>query len=324
MTNRNESMNTEIEVQAMEVAQEPTREDIMKERMQLGFQMFEFEMEKREQAIKVMTAKDFPEACNKADASKAKKLATQVKYISSKELEAYTGKQHAHILRDIRVSLEAFEEYTAAEGDDPDLDDTDFIKVLDKARSTKKMEYISHYLLSPDAVEHVLSGYDPVRRMKLIKGLKRLAKLYAQKAAECAMTKRDAKIQRIECTDALQQTFIDNVQRVPSDVDFKRLSNLINVMCTGLTAAQRDNAYSYTVGRDALEARKRALVGAVEGSVASWLSDDELVFWVLSDNGPLFDWAKLQAKIKRVLPRIKDKVDAELTAAQRIGLNNLD
>ena len=77
--------------------------------------------------------------------------------MSSREIAELTGKQHAHVMRDIRVMLDAFEQ-------NPDLD---FV-----CKSTfyvgENGQSYPQYELDKNTCLTLLLGYDPVARMKVV------------------------------------------------------------------------------------------------------------------------------------------------------------
>lgn len=85
--------------------------------------------------------------------------------MSSREIADLTGKQHAHVIRDIRNLL-------AALGDDPNLDHV--IETKD-ARG-----YTDHFALPKRETLILVSGYDPVMRAKIIDRWMELERQVAQ------------------------------------------------------------------------------------------------------------------------------------------------
>lgn len=85
--------------------------------------------------------------------------------MSSREIAELTGKQHAHILRDIRVMLEALK-------DDP---------VLDHVREDKDSRgYTSQFHLDRELTETLITGYSIPLRRRVIKRLHELEAKVAQ------------------------------------------------------------------------------------------------------------------------------------------------
>ena len=82
--------------------------------------------------------------------------------MSSKEIALITGKDHGHVLRDIKSMISELEK------DNPNLDDTDY-KVVKDNRG-----YYSEILLNEDLSLCLGAGYSVVLRMKIIKRWKEL------------------------------------------------------------------------------------------------------------------------------------------------------
>lgn len=75
--------------------------------------------------------------------------------MSSREIAELTGKEHKHVLRDIRVIIDQLK-------DGPDLDHEDFQQLID-ARG-----YTSEYLLTKNQTLLLMTGYSVPLRQKLI------------------------------------------------------------------------------------------------------------------------------------------------------------
>ena len=79
-----------------------------------------------------------------------------VQTMSSKEIAELTGKQHAHILRDIRIMLH--------ELDDPKMDHADSYRIIHDNR-----DYVSEILLNKELTLTLVSGYNVKLRNAIIK-----------------------------------------------------------------------------------------------------------------------------------------------------------
>lgn len=83
---------------------------------------------------------------------------TEANIMTSREIAELTGKQHAHVMRDIRSMMDAFER-------NPDLD---FVCNTTTYGGSNGQEY-DQYELDKDACLTLLLGYDPVSRMRVVK-----------------------------------------------------------------------------------------------------------------------------------------------------------
>ena len=102
--------------------------------------------------------------------------------MTSREIAELTGKQHAHVMRDIRDMIERLEKFKQKQHD-PDLDSTPSItwhceteRYIDENGRARQM-----YRLDRDTTHCLIAGYDPVPRMRIIK---RLAQLESSQATQ--------------------------------------------------------------------------------------------------------------------------------------------
>ena len=108
-----------------------------------------------------------PEIPSFANAINASLVATQqtadVLSMSSKEIADLTGKQHAHVIRDIKVM---FSQIYSANIDDPNLDHADC-----KGVSVEKDNrgYVANIHLDKDHTLTLLTGYDAGARIKVVR-----------------------------------------------------------------------------------------------------------------------------------------------------------
>ncbi len=85
-------------------------------------------------------------------------LATIQASMTSREIADLTGKQHAHVMRDIRAMIERLEA-------DPNLDwHCETEHYIDEQGKAREM-----YRLDKDTIMCLIAGYDPIPRMRIIK-----------------------------------------------------------------------------------------------------------------------------------------------------------
>lgn len=83
--------------------------------------------------------------------------------VSSIQIAEWTDKDHSHVCRDIENLIEELYK------DDPKMDHVNIEGVM---RELDNRGYTKQWLLDEDHADCLASGYDPVRRMKLIKQLR--------------------------------------------------------------------------------------------------------------------------------------------------------
>ena len=118
-------------------------------------------------------------------------LATFPVSMTSREIAELTGKQHAHIMRDIRAMIERLEA-------DPNLDwHCETEAYLDEQGKVREM-----YRLDKDTTMCLVTGYDPIPRMRIIH---RWQELEAQAAAPALNPTNLSRLQLIEIAMQAEQ-----------------------------------------------------------------------------------------------------------------------
>ncbi|MDR2333747.1 MAG: phage regulatory protein/antirepressor Ant [Burkholderiaceae bacterium] len=145
--------------------------------------------------------------------------------MTSREIADLTGKEHAHVMRDIRALMDALSM-------NPDLDSC--------ANSTtytgKDGRQYPQYELDKDTCLTLLLGYDAVARMKVVKRWQEL-----EAGAPPALNMRDprqmamAALQLIEVNQELQQTIDAQQRKIDADAPkvegFERIAESDGSMC---------------------------------------------------------------------------------------------
>jgi len=143
--------------------------------------------------------------------------------MSSREIAELTGKQHSHVVRDIRVMLSELREH------DPNLDHH-------FAEKKDKRGYTSRFDLDRELTETLITGYSIVLRNKVIKRLRELERKLDEIAGAKASRQR-ARLEAPFLTDAVKYNRLSAGKDL-KPYHFSNEFDLINRVVLGCSSKQ--------------------------------------------------------------------------------------
>ena len=143
--------------------------------------------------------------------------------MSSREIAKLTGKQHPHIVRDIKIMLDKIH---------PNLDDIDSKVIFAKYKVLNNREVIDCFDLPKRETLILISGYNAQLRAKIIDRWMELEKKELQKQ-KSLISRSEAHLEYRPMTDAIKEAH-DEIK----PYHFSNEADLINRIVLGMTASK--------------------------------------------------------------------------------------